>query len=120
LLEVPLGLASVVTAVVKVAFSDDAEGTDGGEHPALGAIDVVHAIALSHRPALTAAWQVEVLCEHVARVAIGRSIAFAAAATAASAAVAEVVAVPFSRRAWVISVEHRSSPTRPVSKTTYR
>jgi hypothetical protein len=70
LLEVSLGLASVVTAVVEVAFGDDAEGTDGGEQPALGAVDVVHAIAFSNWPALRAAWQVEVLCEHITRVAV--------------------------------------------------
>ena len=85
---------------------DDAKGADGGEHPAFGAVDLVHAIAFSHRPALTAAWQVEVLREHVARVAIGRLIAFAAAATATAASVAEVVAVASRRRARIVSVEH--------------
>jgi hypothetical protein len=65
----------------------------GGEHPAFGAVDFVHAIAFSHRAALTAAWQIEVLREHIARIAIGRMIAFAATATAAAASVAEVVAI---------------------------
>jgi hypothetical protein len=92
-----LGLASVVAAVVEIAFSDDPEGPDGGEHPAVGAVDLVHAIAVSHWPALTSTWQVEVLREHVARVAIGRMIAFAAPATAPAVAVAEVVTVAFTR-----------------------
>jgi hypothetical protein len=45
------------------------------------------------RPALTTAWQFEVLREHLARVAIGRRIAFAAPAAATAAPVSEVVAV---------------------------
>jgi hypothetical protein len=48
LLEVPLGLGSVVAAVVEITFGDDAEGADGGEHPAFGAVDLIHAIAVSH------------------------------------------------------------------------
>jgi hypothetical protein len=93
LLEVPLGFASVVAAVVKIAFGDDAEGADGGEHPAFGAVNFVHVIAVSHWPTLTATWQVEVLREHVARVTIGRMIAFAAPTAAAAVSVAEVVAI---------------------------
>jgi hypothetical protein len=48
LLKVALGLASVVASVVEIAFSDNSEGTDGGEHPALRGIDFVHAVALAH------------------------------------------------------------------------
>jgi hypothetical protein len=110
LLEVPLGLGSVVTAIVKIAFGDDPEGTDGGQHPALGAVDVVHAIAPSHRPALTAAWQVEVLREHVARVTIGCMIAFAAAAAAAEASVPCISAVPAVGGSRIVSVEHDPLP----------
>jgi hypothetical protein len=97
LLEVALRLASVVAAVVEIAFRDDTKGTDGGEHLAVDAVDLVHAIAVSHWPALTGTWQVKVLREHVARVAIGRMIAFAAPATAPAVAVAEVVTVAFTR-----------------------
>jgi hypothetical protein len=82
---------------VEIAFRDDTKSTDGGEHPAVGAVDLVHAIAVSHWPALTSTWQVEVLREHVAWVAIVRLIAFAAAATASARAVAEVVTVAFTR-----------------------
>jgi hypothetical protein len=90
---VALGLASVVATVVEIAFGDDAEGADGGERPALGAVDLIHAIAVSHWPTLTATWQIEVLREHIARVAMGRRIAFAAPATAAAVSVAEVVVI---------------------------
>jgi hypothetical protein len=120
LFEVALGSAGVPATIVEIALGHDAEGTNDGEHAAFGAVDFVRAIAFSNWPALTAAWQVEVLCDHVARVTIGRMIAFAAAATAASAAVAEIVAIAFTRRAWVVSVEHRSSPTRLVSRTKYQ
>jgi hypothetical protein len=93
LLKMPLGLASVVAAVVEIAFGDDAEGADGGEHPAFGAVDLVHAIPVSHRPTLTATWQVEVLREHIARATIGRMIEFAAPAAASAVSVAKVVAI---------------------------
>jgi hypothetical protein len=65
---------------VEIAFGDDAEGADGGEHSALGAVDFVHAIALPHWPALTAAWQVEVLRENIARIALFATISFARSA----------------------------------------
>jgi hypothetical protein len=50
-------------------------------------------IAVSNWPTLTATWQVEVLREHVARVRIGRMIAFAAPTAVAAVSVAEVVAI---------------------------
>ena len=89
----PLGLASIVAAIVEITFGDAAEGADGREHPAFGAVYLVHAIAVSHRPTLTAKWQVEVLREHVAWVTIGCMIAFAAPTAAAAVSVAEVVAI---------------------------
>lgn len=81
--EVVLGSAGILATVVEIAFGDDAEGADGGEDPAFGAVDLIHAMAISHWPTLTATWQVHVLREHVARVAIGRVITFAAPAAAA-------------------------------------
>jgi len=93
LFEVALGSPSVVAAVVEIAFGYDAEGSDGSEHLAFGAVDLVHAIAISHWPTLPATWQVKVLHEHVARVTIACLIAFAAPTAAAAASVAEVVAV---------------------------
>jgi hypothetical protein len=93
LLEVPLGLASVVAAVVEITFGDNPEGADGGEHPAFGAVDVVYAIPVSHWPTLTATRQVEVSREHVAWVTIGFMIEFATPTAAAAVSVAEVVAI---------------------------
>jgi hypothetical protein len=90
---VALRLASVVAAVVEIAFGDDAEGADAGEHPAFGTANFVHSDAVSNWPTLTATWQVEVLREHVARVTIGRTIAFAAPTAVAAVSVAEVVAI---------------------------
>jgi hypothetical protein len=70
LFEVALGLASVLPGVVEIALGDNAERADGGEHPAFRAVDLVHTIAFSHRPALTSARQVEILRKHVTGVAI--------------------------------------------------
>ena len=88
--EVPQAFAGVAAAVAEIALRDNAKGADGGEHSALGAVDLVHAIALPRWPALTAAWQVQVPREHIARLAIGHVIAFAAPA---AASVAEVVVI---------------------------
>jgi hypothetical protein len=46
LLEVALRLASVVAAVVEIAFRDDTKSTGGGEPPGVGAGDLVHANAV--------------------------------------------------------------------------
>lgn len=86
-------LPRVLAAIVEIALGDDAKGTDRGEHPAFGAIDLVHAIAVSHWATLTATWQVEVPREHIARVAVGCMIAFAAPTAAAAVSVAELVAI---------------------------
>ena len=101
-----LGLASVVAAVVEICFGDDAERADGGEHPALRAVDFVHTIAFSHRPAITSGRQVEVPGEHVARIAISAKIGIAGRATASAASTTEVVAVAAVRRARIVSVPH--------------
>jgi hypothetical protein len=93
LLEVPLGLASVLAAIVEITFGDDAEGPDGGEHPALGAVDFVHAITLPNWPTLTAAWEVEVLCEHITRVAVPIPIAITRVAAASELAVPTITPV---------------------------
>lgn len=93
LFEVALGSAGLLAAIVEIALGDDSERADGGEHPAFGAVDLVHAVAFSHRPALTSAREVEVLREHIARVSIGWMIAYAASATAARASVPGIAAV---------------------------
>jgi len=91
--KVKQAFARVPAAVVEIALGYHTKSADGGKHLAFGAVDLVHPIAFSHGPTLTSSWQVEILREHISRVAIGRMIAFAAPATAAAAPVAEVVAV---------------------------
>jgi len=86
-------LARAPAAVVEIALGDHAKSADRGEQPAFAAVDLVHAVALSHRLAVTTAWQFEVPSEHLARVAIGPGIAFTAPAAATAAAVSEVVTV---------------------------
>jgi hypothetical protein len=90
---VALSSAGVLAAIIEIALGHDPKGTNGGEYPTLGAVDLIHAIALPHWTALTAAWEVEVLREHVARVTIACMVAFAAPAAAAAVSVAEVVAI---------------------------
>jgi hypothetical protein len=104
--EVALGLASVLATVVEVALCDDTKGADGGEHPAFRSVELVHAIPISHRPPFTAAWQVEVLGEHVGRITIGAMIAIGGSATASGASFTEVLAVATVRRARIVSVPH--------------
>jgi hypothetical protein len=48
LLKVALRLGNFVSAVMEIALRDDAKGADGGKHPAFGAVDLVHAISVSH------------------------------------------------------------------------
>jgi predicted permease len=73
---------------------------------ALGAVDLVQAIALPHWPALTSAWQVETLRKYVARIALVAPTPIARAATANEvpfAAVTVATAVVVSR---IVSVQH--------------
>jgi hypothetical protein len=65
-------LAGVPAGVVEIALGNDAKGADGGEHPAFRAVDLIHTVAFSHRPALTSARQFEILREHLTRVAMVR------------------------------------------------
>jgi hypothetical protein len=93
--EVALGSASVRAAVMEIALGHDAKGANGGEHPAFRAVDLVQAVAFSHRSALTNSWKVEILREHISRVAIVHMIAVAASTTAAAASNANVATVAF-------------------------
>jgi len=95
--EVALGSACVLAAVVEITLGHDPKGADRTEHPAFRAVDLIHAVAAPHWPALTTAWQVEVLREHVGRITIGAMIAIASAATSSARSVAEVVAFPTVR-----------------------
>jgi hypothetical protein len=91
---VPLGLASIVAAVVEIAFGHDTEGADGGEHPAFGAVDVVHTIAFSHWPALTPARQVEISRENISRLPPVIAVALTCSASVAYVALPSVIAIP--------------------------
>jgi hypothetical protein len=92
-LEVSQALAGVPAAVVEIALGNDAKGADGGKHPAFGAADLVDAVALSHRPAVTTPWQVEIPCEHFPLIALVIALAFACAASTAEVSVTYVVAI---------------------------
>ncbi|OGT71672.1 MAG: hypothetical protein A3I78_05715 [Gammaproteobacteria bacterium RIFCSPLOWO2_02_FULL_56_15] len=78
---------------MEIALGDDAERADGGEHPAFRAVDLVHTIAFSHGPTPTSSWQVEILREHISRVAIVHMIALAGTAAATAAKIADVAPV---------------------------
>ena len=106
-----LSSACVLAAVVEIALGHDAKGTDCGEHPAFSTVNLVHAIAVSYRAALTSARQVEVLREHISRVAIVRMLAVAGSTTAAAAPIAGFATVAVIRRSRIVSVPHAwSSP----------
>jgi hypothetical protein len=108
LLEVALRLASFVSAVMEITLGDDPKGADGGKHSAFGVVNLVHPIAVSHWPTLTAPWQIEVLREHVTRLAFLVSIAIARTAAATKIAIpgATAVAVVAAR---IVPVEHAHS-----------
>jgi hypothetical protein len=98
---------------MEIALGNDAKGADGGEHPALRPVDLVNAIALSYRPPLTPARQVEILREDISRVAIVHMIAVTGSATAAAARIATVAAVAVITRSRIESVPHWSSLLPP-------
>jgi hypothetical protein len=102
-------LARVVAAVVEIALGDNAKGADGGEHPGFGAVDLVHAVAFSHRPPLTAAGQVESIREHISRISISGVLTITRATTTAAVSVAEAIAVTIVQRSRVVPVPHTRS-----------
>jgi hypothetical protein len=83
--EMAQALAGLVAAVVQVALRDDAEGTDRREHPALGAVDLIHTVTITNRPTLTIAWQIEIPGEGISRLAFLVAVAFTRTAAAAKA-----------------------------------
>jgi hypothetical protein len=103
LLEVPLRAAGVLTAVLEIFPGHDPKGADCGEHPALGAVDLIHAITISHWPAIAAAREVEVSREYISRVTIFHAIAVAASTSAPAAPIATVAVISCSR---IVSVPH--------------
>ena len=86
-LEVVTPERRVVSEVVEIAFRNDAERADGRERAAFGAVDLVDAVALPDRSALTAPRQVEIPRERVARISFLVSVALTCTATAPEAAV---------------------------------
>jgi hypothetical protein len=104
--EVVQGFACVPVPVLQIPLRNDAKRADCGEYPAFRAVDFVDALAVPHWPAFTAARQVEVLDEHVARIPIAGMITVAGSATASAVSVAEVVAVATVGRARIVSVPH--------------
>jgi hypothetical protein len=98
--------ARIIAAVVEIALGDDPKGADRGEHPAFSAVDLVHAIGLSHWPTLTAAWQIEVLNENVSRIALVIAVALIRATAAAEDAIPRVAAVSPFVGPRIVSVEH--------------
>lgn len=90
LFEVALGSAGVLAAIVQIALGHDAKGTDGGEHAAVSAVNLVHAIAFSDWLALTPPGQGQVPREHIARIAIGIAVLLTCAASTAEVAIPSV------------------------------
>jgi hypothetical protein len=91
--EVALASAGVFAADVKIALGHDAKCPNGGQHPAFSAVDLVDAIAFSHRPTLTPARQVEILRERLPRVSLVIALALTRAASAADGAVPSIVTI---------------------------
>lgn len=58
----------VISDVVQIALGDDPKSADRRQRAALGAIDLVHTVALPDRPAIASTWEVEILREYVTRV----------------------------------------------------
>ena len=77
------GIAGLVAQVVEIALGYDPKRADGPEHPALGSVDLVDAVALLDRPPLGSTREVEIPGEHVARVTVFIAVAFAAPAATA-------------------------------------
>ena len=59
---------ALVADVVKIALGDDPKRADRRQRAALGAVDLVHTVALPNRSALASTWEVEILREYVTRV----------------------------------------------------
>jgi hypothetical protein len=72
----------------EIALGDDTKRADRCQRAALGGVDLVDTVTIPNWSALASMWEVEVLREHVTRVA------FLIAPTVARAAVAAAVAVP--------------------------
>jgi hypothetical protein len=67
--------ALLVAWIIEVAFRDDSERAERGERSALGAIDLVHTVAVADQFASVFAWEIESLREHVAVIVVAFPIA---------------------------------------------
>jgi hypothetical protein len=103
---------------MEIAFGDDAKGADGGEHAAFRPVNLVHAIALSHWPALTAARQVEISREHVTGMSPIIPVSIALTAATSEVAFAGIVTVSVVIESKIVSVEHRQLPLRRATHAT--
>lgn len=103
--DAPAHAARVVAQIVQVALRHDPKRADRPQHAAFAAIDLVDAIALANRSALTSAWQVDILREHVTRVMCLVAVAVTRTASAAAIPIRRTAAIAIlvSR---VVPVEH--------------
>src|SRR5687768_12295992 len=106
---------------MQIALGDDSKRADRRQRAALCAIDLVHPITIPNRSARASTWEIEILREHITRVAILVSIAItrAAAATKITVPAITAIALAFSR---IVPVPHVSilstfrSPRLPASR----
>jgi hypothetical protein len=96
----------VVAQIMQVALRHDPKRADRPQYAAFAAIDLVDAIALANRSALTSARQVDVPGEHVARVAFSVAVALTRTASAAAIPIPGTAAVPSLVRPGVVPVPH--------------
>jgi hypothetical protein len=107
--------APAVGEVTQVLGPDDAEGADRSQRPALGAVQLVGAIAHHHELAFLPLREVEAAGDDVTRV-IGALLAIARLAAARTSSATEaralVIAIPF-RKVQVSWIVHGGSSTTP-------
>jgi hypothetical protein len=75
---------------VKIAFDDDSKCADGRKRAALGAVDLVEAVAVAYRLSVTSARKVKILRERLTRVLV--TVSLTCGATAPEATVPGVAA----------------------------
>jgi hypothetical protein len=92
----------LVAWISEVAFRDDSEGAERREGSALGAIDLVHTVAVADQLASVPPWEVEVLREHVAGfiARVGRT------ATAVAASIDRIAPLSTVSCSRIVSVPH--------------
>jgi hypothetical protein len=99
-----------VAWIVEVAFRDHSKRANRRERAALGAIELVHTVAVADQLASVSAWEVKVLREHVARFVIARAVRCTATATATS--IGRTVALSTVSCLMIVSVPHDPTSSR--------